>query len=112
MSQDQKFGSIGRVAYSLHSCVSFSRKASEVKLLEENPTRANWRGSRFDSAKLHSAGINFRLVKSPDAPKITITQGSGGWPLAGRFGFMFASSLRTCAQRGRRIDAAWRKESF
>src|SRR5262252_9677020 len=36
---------------------------------------ANCEESSLPCAKLHSAGISFRLVRSPLAPKITITQG-------------------------------------
>src|SRR5256885_7720573 len=36
---------------------------------------ANCLESRLSAAKLHSAGISFRLVRSPVAPKMTITQG-------------------------------------
>src|SRR4029450_4562891 len=44
------------------------------------PTTANWRDSRLSFAKLYRAGMTLRLVKSPDAPKITMTQGSPGRP--------------------------------
>src|ERR1051326_6929396 len=39
---------------------------------------ANLSVSSFEAARLHSAGMSLRLVKSPLAPKMTITQGSAG----------------------------------
>src|SRR6266702_3005868 len=38
---------------------------------------ANWVERRLSSARLQSAGRSLRLVRSPLAPKITITQGEG-----------------------------------
>src|SRR5580704_8519068 len=46
----------------------------------ENPTTANSRDNKSCLARLYSAGISLRLVKSPAAPKITMTQGSPGRP--------------------------------
>src|SRR5437899_6938298 len=37
---------------------------------------ANWLGNSFAAARLQSAGMSLRLVRSPLAPKMTITQGS------------------------------------
>src|ERR1700730_3622613 len=37
---------------------------------------ANRRASELQAANSKSAGINFRRVRSPDAPKITMAQGS------------------------------------
>src|SRR4029453_1952565 len=62
------------------SSVSFSRKLSLVIGRRAEPTTANWRDRRSSFAKLYRAGMSLRLVKSPDAPKITITQGSPGRP--------------------------------
>src|SRR5580692_7907033 len=45
------------------------------------PTMANSRESRSALARLYSAGMSLRAVKSPPAPKITITQGSAGLPM-------------------------------
>src|SRR6202035_99354 len=42
------------------------------------PTMANSRESKSALARLYSAGISLRLVRSPPAPKMTITQGSAG----------------------------------
>src|ERR1700690_642667 len=47
----------------------------------ETPTMAKWSGSSFPLARLYSAGINLRLVKSPPAPKITITHAGPGEPI-------------------------------
>src|SRR6266481_6044425 len=37
---------------------------------------ANCLESRLSAARLHSAGMSLRLVRSPVAPKMTITQGA------------------------------------
>src|SRR4029450_9009215 len=56
------------------------RKLSLVIGRRAEPTTANWRDRRLSFAKLYRAGMSLRLVKSPDAPKITMTQGSPGRP--------------------------------
>src|SRR5258707_3981600 len=50
---------------------------------------ANCLESRLSAARLQSAGISLRLVKSPVAPKMTITQGAAtvfiwAWFMSGR----------------------------
>src|SRR6267378_8626636 len=52
------------------------RKLSVVKSLPAKPMMANCFERRLSAARLHSAGISLRLVRSPVAPKITITQGA------------------------------------
>src|SRR6266545_4112517 len=44
------------------------------------PTKANSRDSNCARARLYRAGISFRRVRSPEAPKITITHGSPIFP--------------------------------
>src|SRR5712664_1543314 len=51
------------------------RKLSVVKSLVANPMMANCLESRSSAARLQSAGMSFRLVRSPVAPKMTMTQG-------------------------------------
>src|SRR5712675_2132201 len=66
---------------------------------------ANCLESRLSAARLHSAGISLRLVRSPVAPKITITQGAAigfSWtwlmidrPFLGQGAFQFAALRRS-----------------
>src|SRR5260370_13885545 len=53
---------------------------------------ANWGERRLCFAKLHNAGISLRLVRSPLAPKITITQGLAWCPCPLRLSVMFVLS--------------------
>ena len=39
---------------------------------------ANRRARQFCAARLYRAGISFRRERSPDAPKMTMVQGSAG----------------------------------
>src|SRR4051812_9035960 len=50
-------------------------KLSSVMSVRAIPTTANSGGSRSRHARLASAGMSLRLVRSPDAPKITKTPG-------------------------------------
>src|ERR1700720_3306250 len=43
-----------------------------------NPMIANRRARQFCAARLYRAGISFRRERSPEAPKITMVQGSAG----------------------------------
>src|SRR5712664_300997 len=52
------------------------RKLSVVKSLPAKPMMANCFERRLSAARLHSAGISLRLVRSPVAPNITITHGA------------------------------------
>src|SRR5260370_36744384 len=66
---------------------------------------ANGLERRLSAARLHSAGISLRLVRSPVAPKITITQGAAigfSWtwlmrdrPFPGQGAFQFAALRRS-----------------
>src|SRR5712692_11056731 len=47
------------------------------------PMTAKFSESRPPLARLYSAGISLRLVRSPPAPKITMTQGGAGWASPG-----------------------------
>src|SRR5205807_2391694 len=53
-----------------------SRKLSVVSSSMASPMMANWGGNSPSHVKLYRAGINRRLVRSPDAPKMTMMQGS------------------------------------
>src|SRR6266436_9990742 len=53
------------------------RKLSVVKSLPAKPMMANCLESRLSAARLQSAGMSLRLVRSPVAPKMTMTQGDG-----------------------------------
>lgn len=57
---------------------SFSRQASCVNGVRENPTTRVCSGSRFLRYNSYNAGISLRLVRSPDAPKMTIVWGMVG----------------------------------
>src|SRR5579883_2478103 len=66
----------GSICANLGICsVSIWRKLFVSYSLTAKPTTANCGGSSFSRERLQSAGISLRLVRSPVAPKITITQG-------------------------------------
>src|SRR5215472_17702373 len=73
--ESNSFGSIDRGAYLGISCIIVFRKLSVVKSSAAKPTIANCSGRSFSSAKLQRAGTSLRLVRSPVAPQIVITQG-------------------------------------
>src|SRR5215467_12406856 len=73
--QSRSFGSIGEAANLGISCTRFLRKLSVVKSSAANPTIANRSGRSFSCARLQSAGMSLRFVRSPAAPQIVITQG-------------------------------------
>src|SRR5882724_9724705 len=78
-------GGIGQEANCWISSLNSFRKLSVVPSSYANPMMANWSVSSFADARLHSAGISLRLVKSPLAPKMTMTQGSAWRVEAGVF---------------------------
>src|SRR3954447_19126185 len=51
------------------------RKASSSKSERPTPTTANSSGSRLCRARFANPGTSFRRVRSPDAPKMTSTEG-------------------------------------
>src|SRR5271154_70349 len=65
----------GKGAYLGTSSESFWRKVSVVKSLVESPMMANCLGKTPSLARLKSAGMSLRLVRSPPAPKMTMMQG-------------------------------------
>src|SRR6266481_3965201 len=73
--QSQSFGSMGVETYLGISPDSIFRKLAVSRSLPAKPTMANCLGRTSSCAKLQSAGISLRLVRSPVAPKITITHG-------------------------------------
>src|SRR6266404_9167407 len=75
-NQDHIAGSICVVEYFGISSASVLRKVFVSKSLPAKPMMANCLESRLSAARLHSAGMSLRLVRSPVAPKITITQGA------------------------------------
>ena len=82
--QSRSFGSIGDAAYFGISSTSVFRKLSAVKSSTAKPTIANCSGRSFSWARLQSAGMSLRLVRSPAAPQMVITQGEArefvsGW---------------------------------
>src|SRR3984893_8182381 len=77
LNQSQLFKSIWAGAYFGTSSVSVLRKLSVLRSLDAKPTIANCLERRLSFARLQSAGINLRLVRSPVAPKMTMTQGDG-----------------------------------
>src|ERR1700745_1776244 len=77
LSQSHSFKSICAEVYFGTSSVSIFRKPSVFISLDANPMMANCLERRLSFARLHSAGIHLRLVKSPVAPKMTMTQGDG-----------------------------------
>src|SRR5918994_5523392 len=56
---------------------SLTLYSSWLICVREIPTTANSSGSRLWAARSYRAGTSLRAVKSPDAPKITMTPGSG-----------------------------------
>src|SRR5882724_7327236 len=74
-NQDQTAGSILLGEYLGISSARVLRKLSVVKSFPANPMIANCLESRLSAARLQSAGMSLRLVRSPVAPKITMTQG-------------------------------------
>src|SRR5215203_5857950 len=56
---------------------SFPLNSSWLICVREIPTTANSSGSRLCAARSYRAGTSLRAVKSPEAPKITMTPGSG-----------------------------------
>src|ERR1700692_3887947 len=77
LSQSHSFISIWAGAYFGTSSVSIFRKPSVLRSLDAKPMMANCLERRLSFARLHSAGMSLRLVRSPVAPKITMTQGDG-----------------------------------
>src|SRR6267143_5245906 len=65
------------------------RKLSVVKSLPAKPMMANCLDSRLSAARLHNAGMSLRLVRSPVAPKITMTHGAA-------IGFSCTWLMRDC----------------
>src|SRR5262249_60913021 len=70
---------------------------------------ANWCESSESLARLHKAGISFRFVRSPPAPKITMTQGLACCPCTLSPSFVFIAmwhswfSIPTRSLGGRRL---------
>src|SRR5918994_911594 len=56
---------------------SLTLYSSWLICVREIPTTANSSGSRLWAARSYRAGTSLRAVRSPDAPKITMTPGSG-----------------------------------
>src|SRR5215210_2583841 len=56
---------------------SFPLNSSWLISVREIPTTANSSGSRRWAARSYRAGTSLREVRSPEAPKITMTPGSG-----------------------------------
>src|SRR5258708_19039787 len=75
-NQAQVAGSILVAEYFGISSLRVFRKLSVVYSLPAKPMMANCLERRLSAARLHNAGISLRLVRSPVAPKITITQGA------------------------------------
>src|SRR5712664_807639 len=74
-NQAQVAGSILVEEYLGISSARFFRKLSVLKSLPAKPMMANCLERRVSAARLQSAGMSLRLVKSPVAPKMTMTQG-------------------------------------
>src|SRR6266436_307750 len=74
-NQDQTAGSILLGEYLGISSARVLRKLSVVKSFPANRMIANCLESRLSAARLESAGMSLRLVRSPVAPKMTMTQG-------------------------------------
>src|SRR6202012_513644 len=88
LNQAQSLGSTGSGAYLGISSAIFWRNVSVVKSLVARPTMGNCLGSTLSAAKLHSAGISLRLVRSPLAPKMTMTHGDAAAVVSGWCEFM------------------------
>src|SRR6267378_1406100 len=71
------------------SLLSCSRNASVVSESYEKPITANCGESNRSLARLQSAGISLRLVRSPLAPKITIVHGLACCPCSSNPSLMF-----------------------
>src|SRR6266436_9420851 len=101
-NQAQIAGSILVEEYLGISSPRVLRKLSVVKSL-----MANCLESRLSAARLHSAGMSLRLVRSPVAPKITITQGAA-------IGFSWTWFMSDCPfpGQGTRAFAALRRSRF
>src|ERR687890_2041205 len=56
---------------------SLPRNSSWLISVRETPTTANSSGNLLWAARSYRAGTSLREVRSPDAPKITMTPGSG-----------------------------------
>src|SRR5919112_4432152 len=56
---------------------SLLRNSSWLISVRETPTTANSSGNLLWAARSYKAGTSLREVRSPDAPKITMTPGSG-----------------------------------
>src|ERR687889_2499484 len=56
---------------------SLPRNSSWLISVRETPTTANSSGNLLWAARSYKAGTSLREVRSPDAPKITMTPGSG-----------------------------------
>src|SRR6266436_6129819 len=120
--QSQSFGSMGVETYFGISADSIFRKLAVSKSLPAKPMMANCLGRTSSWARLQRAGMSFRLVRSPVAPKITITHGDGvgftsGWfRLIGKFpvfGRQMAAEILNgpiSSRRVRRIGSASRRE--
>ena len=93
LNQSQIFRSIWAARISESRRSSVLRKLSVVMSLPAKPMIANCLESRLSLARLQSAGMSLRLVRSPVAPKITMTQGAAD--RAGAIG-EFMSSLSEC----------------
>src|SRR5258706_1489370 len=104
-NQAQVAGSILVAEYFGISSLRVFRKLSVVYSLPAKPMMANCLERRLSAARLHSAGMSLRLVRSPVAPKITITQGAAigfscTWlmrdrPFPGQGAFQFAALRRS-----------------
>src|ERR1700676_497651 len=71
----QSFGSTGWSSNFLISSLRSARKESVFIWSKAKPTMANCCERRPSCARLIRAGMSLRLVRSPLAPKITITHG-------------------------------------
>src|SRR3981081_3917112 len=106
-NQAQIAGSILVEEYLGISSARVLRKLSVVKSLPAKPMMANCLESRLSAARLHRAGISLRLVRSPVAPKITITHGAATGDSCTWF-----LSHRPCQGQGTLAFAALRRSRF
>src|SRR5438270_2097715 len=106
-NQAQVAGSILAAEYLGISSARVLRKLSVVKSLPAKPMMANCLERRLSAARLQSAGISLRLVRSPVAPKITITHGAAT-------GFSWTWFIRGCPVSGQKFVqcAAFRLSGF
>ena len=70
--------------------------ASSVIGVRANPMMANRRARQFCAARPYSAGTSFRRERSPEAPKMTMVQGSAGEIELCFAGSAVSASLRFC----------------